>query len=131
MIDFVSTRAGIDPQTKGAAQLVAAIIAEAVRCACIPPSKAEVKTRHNINEDAHHAIVYLFGPGTLFAEHADHIGVPADRMRAALLDSNIKLKEGAEFTDFDRRTLQLRRRWWLADPNYVPPHVETPEESEF
>ena len=75
--------------------------------------------------------MYLFGDDSSFAAHAELIGVQAEAMRKALLDNTIKLKDGAEFSEFQRRTIQIRYRWWKADPTYVPPHVEDDtEESE-
>lgn len=126
MIDFVSTRPGIDQNTRAAAQMVASIIAQMIRDASHRPTKDEAATHRNLNWDARAAIVYLFRPESPFETHIELLGGSAAPFRAALL-SNRELQERGPFTPYQRRVIQARYHWWSADPDFVP---EQPEEIE-
>lgn len=84
MIDFVSTRT-TDPQTRACAQLLAAVIAQAVTDAAEPLSVRENQHARNENWHARSAVEWLFGPDPVFSLYADLIGSSAATLREALL----------------------------------------------
>lgn len=112
MIDFVSTRAEVDPATRRAAHFLASIAAQRVRDACTPPDPRESADGRNYDQVAREAIEYLFDPGSDFAHHLDLLGGGAPSFRAALLDYRPLPPKGS-FTEPMRRVLQARYRWWV------------------
>lgn len=119
MIDFVSTRDTTDTDTRNAARFLAAVVAWHVKDAATKPTKQEVAACRNHNSTALRAIKYLFSDASDFSDHIESLGGSVHAMRDALL-SDRKLKDGAEFTEIQRRIIQARYRWWKADPFYVP-----------
>jgi len=117
VIDFVSTEANVDPQTRGCAHLLAAVIADAIRGATESPWDREVDMEQNVdsrfsNHDPLLSIHFLFGDDSPFELYAKLIGLDAQAMREALVDNSIKL-DGKRFTEFQRRTVRLRHHWYL------------------
>lgn len=114
MLDLVSTR-GVDPHTRGCAQLLAAVIADAIKSACHPPSEREKKLKRNFNTteaDADASIRFLFDPDSIFPTYAGFIGLDADALRAALLGRREAGPNSEElFSAEDRRVISHRLRW--------------------
>lgn len=107
MIDFISTHPGATPQTKACANLLAAVIAEAVRDASEPLSSEERKGEVNRNVAARQALRFLFDRTTVFSAYARLIGLTADSIRRGLMLPAQGTDLGY-FNDTRRRTLQTR-----------------------
>jgi len=116
VIDFVSTREGTEPQTAACAQLLSAVIAQAIRDACIKPTEKEQKAKRNIDTEASDAIRFLFGKNSVFQAYAQLIGADAEQIRNALLnraeDTISATKK--QFGDQERRILRARVEWMNA-----------------
>lgn len=112
MIDFVSTRFGVAPETKQAAYFLASVVAHFVRDASALPTPAELKCCRNQGA-AQAAIEYLFDRDSQLNVHMDMLGGSAPAMRLALLDDRA-LAKGGGFTEEARATIQLRHTWWTA-----------------
>lgn len=115
MLDLVSTR-GVDPETRGCAQLLAAVIADAVKSACSPPSDREKKLGRNIDTaeaDPDASMRFLFEARSPFSLYASYIGLNAQALRSALL-GNRQAGPTSEklFTGMDSRIFRQRYRWW-------------------
>lgn len=114
MIDLVSTRT-TDVQTARCAQLLAAVISQAIKDAAIKPSDEERKHRRN-SRHAYRAIKFLFEKKGIFDAYAYMIGMSGDSIRAALL-SNVTLQKQSLFTEEERRIIKVRHLWYLGNPN--------------
>lgn len=110
MIDFVSTREETDGETRACARLVTAIIVQAVRDAAAPLAKAEKEAQRNLDDNARHALRFLFEPKSALAQYATAIGSSAHAIRSALMSPADAVTARSSFNDIDRRTLQLRAR---------------------
>ena len=125
MLDLVSTRDDVDPQTARCANLLAAVIADAVRQAAQHPSKREQQLERNLDSEVSNyhpgmSTWFLFDDESPFSQYAQLIGLSATDMREALLDDRPLLERTtkntpAPFTTMDRRTIKLRHRWYLAE----------------
>lgn len=115
MLDLVSTR-GVDPETRGCAQLLAAVIADACKNACSPPSDREKKLRRNIDtadSDPDASMRFLFERGSPFALYASFIGLEAESLRIALLGNRLAgPNTDRVFTEADRRAFRVRYQWF-------------------
>jgi len=93
MLDLVSTRNGVDPETAACAQLLTAVITTAISDASKPISKAEAEI-DGVYAGAFVALHWIFHEqGGTFDRYAALIGSDADSIRAALL----KKKDPGEF----------------------------------
>ena len=113
-LDLLSTRAGTSPQDAACAQLLAAVIAEAIIDASEPLRAEERQAARNLNPRAVQALRYLFGPvdapeggANPFSAHARLIGSSAAVLRQRLLlpYAGTDLRE---FPDHRRRNLRAR-----------------------
>jgi hypothetical protein len=111
MIDFVSTREGVDPETKSLARMIAALIAVHLRSLTRVTSQEERRIQRNLNSEARSALQYFFEPGSPFEDHIELIGGSPAVFRRNLLGSN-PLAQGGPFTDTHRTTVKLRHAWW-------------------
>lgn len=118
MIDFVSTRPDIDRYTASCAQLLAAVIAQAVRDACEPPSKKEKELEKNLNEDSITALLFLFSDDPVFAPYQKLMGPSKFKAYSELigmsheaLRNELLTPEGGGVDYFQRRTLRIRLQW--------------------
>lgn len=113
MIDFVSTRPGVDKQTAACSQLLTAVIALAIKDLCRPPNSSEKKgtppSMAQIDAIALDAVQFLFGKDSVFPYYADLIGSSAEDIRRALLKGEIR--PGHELRDKDFRIFRARLRW--------------------
>ena len=112
-IDFVSTRDGVDPAAANGARLLVAVIAQAIRDASEPTTAQEREQRKSINLHADRALWWLFEPHPAFVCYAHLIGGEAKAITDALLDDAARCGDNKLFSVADRRTLQLRHRWWF------------------
>jgi hypothetical protein len=125
VIDFASTRTTTDVRSAACARLHAAVIAQAVKDTCGPPTQHEKKDRTGryIDPDACSAIRFLFGGGPEFPRIAGYVGASAEAIRAALLHGtdNVSSEKGRAFGDTERRMLRsrLRRYVMLGAPCYA------------
>lgn len=85
MLDFVSTRATTDEQTAKCAKLLAAVIAQAIRDACAHITAETSAEQRRRDANAREAILFLFGPDSVFPLYAALIGSSAYAIRAALM----------------------------------------------
>lgn len=111
MLDFVSTREGVDPFVKRDAQMLAAFIAIRLRDLMQPTTQVERHRQRNVNSPALSAVAYFFEPGSAFEEHIALIGGDAATYRENLLGDHPLTDYGA-FTLQDRNTVKLRHYWW-------------------
>lgn len=110
MIDFVSTRSGTSPDTASCCRLIAAVIALAIKDAGEALVGTETR-RNQIASDAHDAIVFLFGPASLFDQYAKMIGSSAESIRRALLgDGGDFVPRGLNCLSRESRQRIARRR---------------------
>lgn len=112
MIDFATTRPGIDPQAQACARLMTMTIVQAIKDACLPPSKDETAHSRNLKFDASSAIQFLFDDRSIFEEYAALLDLPADGIRAAILGYSSSIAGVAGLTDGERRILRIRYRWF-------------------
>ena len=117
-VNFVSTNE-VDVQTARCANLLAAVIAQAIRDAAIKPSDDERKHRRN-SRHAYRAIKFLFKKNAIFDLYASLIGLNGDSIRAALL-GNSDLGKQSLFTEQQRRIIKVRHIWHTANPNPLKP----------
>lgn len=118
MIDLVSTKT-TDVQAARCAQLLAAVISQAIKDAAIKPFADEKKNRRN-SRHAYRAMKFLFEKRGPFDAYAYLIGINPDAIRAALL-GNARLNQSsaskALFSEQDRRIIKLRHYWYKQNPN--------------
>lgn len=112
MIDFISTREGVDPRVQQDAQIIAAFIALRLRDLGTRPTKEEHRRELNLNPVARKAAQYFFDPQSKFRVHIECVGGDADAFVEHLLGKH-PLAAKSPFTDGQRRTIRLRHRWWL------------------
>lgn len=106
MIDLLSTRPGASPQDKACAQLLAAVIAEAITDASEPLSAEERLQGRNLLARSCQALRYLFDPaGNPFSAHARLIGSGAATLRRRML---LPAEDNRSFPDHRRRNLRAR-----------------------
>lgn len=124
MLDLVSTREDVDPQTARCANLLAAVIADAVRQAAQSPSRREVELKRSLDsEAAYHpglSTWFLFDDESPFSHYAQLIGLSAQDMREALLSDRPLLERTSKgapppFTAIQRRIIKMRHQWYLAE----------------
>ena len=75
MIDFISTRPGIDEQSKRCAHFIAAILAQAVNDLSIPFNASEKKYRKNTCDDALASVKFFYEKNSPFKVYASAIGI--------------------------------------------------------
>lgn len=115
MLDLVSTRT-TDPHTRGCAQLLAAIIAQAIRDASMEPTPNEVRAYANQNMQARQALRFLFSTRSLFPLYAELIGSSAETIRAGLLGYKKLPLTNGHYNTAQRRSLQWRVAADMAQP---------------
>ena len=113
MIDFVSTREGVDTQTAACARLLSSVIVQAITDASSPLSDSEKKEKKNINGHAISSIRFLFGQDSVFPLYADLIGSSAESIRSALLNVRHGASSNARFAfnEGNQRIMLTRLRW--------------------
>lgn len=110
-VDFLATRETTSIETRRCANLVLAIIVQAIRDAAEMPTKEELRHRKN-NSLARSAVEFLFKKGSNFEAYAVLIGLNAQSIREALL-SDVQLSSATEklFSEQMRRVIKQRQRW--------------------
>lgn len=132
MIDLISTRDGVDAQSKRCAHLLAAVIAQAIKDAARRPTKDERKSRRNTRH-AYRSIKFLFEPNGPFEAYANLIGLTAESIREALLSRrHLNPMPGWKslFSEQERRIIQLRHHWYMIDNQPLKASDLTYRESE-
>lgn len=117
MIDLISTRDGVDVQSRRCAQLLAAVIAQAIKDAAHRPTKEERKNRRNTRH-AYRSIKFLFEKNGPFEAYSQLIGLTAESIREALLSRRrLNTMPGWKslFSDQERRIIQMRHYWYMRD----------------
>jgi hypothetical protein len=108
MIDFISTHPDAHPQTIACANLLAAVIAQAID---------DASNQHVAAGDQAAAIHWLFEKSSTFKDYAALIGADAQAIREALLAPHNNLASDPiknKFPAAKRRLLQINYRQWLA-----------------
>src|SRR5574340_939271 len=85
MLDFVSTREGVDIDVRRCAQLLAWTIADAIERACMPPTPTEKRAERSLDYDAAQSVWFLYSPRSVFELYATMIGSDATAIREGLL----------------------------------------------
>ena len=111
MLDFVSTRPGVDEQTRRCANLLTAIITDSIRCIGDMP----VKGVREAEENALASLQFLFDDESPFEIYAQLIGVNAQTIREALFrmsehDKNLAPGWGSN----ERRIARIRIHKYLS-----------------
>lgn len=117
MIDLISTRDGVDAQSRRCAQLLAAVIAQAIKDAAHRPTKEERRNRRNTRH-AYRSIKFLFEKNGPFEVYSHLIGMTAESIREALLSRRrLNTMPGWKslFSDQERRIIQMRHYWYMRD----------------
>jgi hypothetical protein len=113
-IDFVSSRNGIDAQSQRCAQLIAAVIAQAVKDLTLKPIPQERKNRMNIDPNAIRSI--LFFKSNTFLRYADLIGMDGEDFIKHARLGNISERH---ISEADVRAMRARLRW-RCEANVTP-----------
>lgn len=119
-IDFVSTRQGVDIQSKRCAHLLSAVIAQALKDLMQKPTAQERKNRININPNVIRSISF-FNSKT-FVSYANLIGMDANEFMNRAVYGRIS---GKQIPESDVRIMRARLRWRCSAD--VPP-LPTSEE---
>lgn len=116
-MDFYSTRPDVDPQAAACANLLTAVITQAIKDASAEMSKNEKRLQRNLNSNARQALRFLFGSKSVFPLYAELIGISADAIRAALLKKSEGLPTAKKplYTESERRIFHARVRWSAID----------------
>lgn len=124
MIDFLSTRPKTSAEDARCARLLTAIIASAIHDASEKPSPAEVKNQRNLCKNACAAIHWLFDKESVFPLYCSLMGVDAESIRRALINTDTMPGSDADKTygAAQRRSLRARYRWLANDKdvNFQP-----------
>ena len=105
-IDFVSTRNGVDAQSQRCAQLVAAIIAQALKDLTYRLGTQERKNRINIDPNAIRSV--RFFNSAIFLEYAALIGMDGKEFIKHAVRGDISAKQ---ISEADVRAMRARLRW--------------------
>jgi hypothetical protein len=111
MIDFISTHPDAHPQTIACAQLLAAVIAQAID---------DASNKHCAAGDQAAAINWLFNESSNFKHYAMLIGADAQAIREALLAPHSSTASDPiknKYPATKRRYLQVNYRQWLDRQN--------------
>ena len=114
-IDFLSTRSGVDVQSQRCAQLIAAVIAQAIKDLTHKPTAQERKNRMNIDPNAIRSV--RFFKSKTFLDYAALIGMDGSEFMSHAIRGSISAKQIAEA---DVRAMRARLRWRCSAD--VPPH---------
>lgn len=113
-IDFVSTRNGVDVQAQRCAQLVAAVIAQAVKDLTVKPTAQERKNRMNIDPNAIRSV--RFFKSSIFLDYASLIGMDGREFMKHAARGNISERQ---ISEANVRAMRARLRWQCT-PNVTP-----------
>ena len=120
-IDFLSTRNGVDVQSQRCAQLIAAVIAQAVKDLTHKPTAQERKNRMNIDPNAIRSV--RFFKSKAFLDYAALIGMDGKEFMNHAVRGNISARH---ISEADVRAMRARLRWQChAD---VTPHPTLEED---
>lgn len=120
-IDFLSTRNGVDVQSQRCAQLIAAVIAQAVKDLTHKPTAQERKARMNIDPNAIRSV--RFFKSKAFLDYAALIGMDGKEFMNHAVRGNISARH---ISEADVRAMRARLRWQChAD---VTPHPTLEED---
>jgi hypothetical protein len=120
-IDFLSTRTGVDVQSQRCAQLVSAVIAQAVKDLMQKPTAQERKNRMNIDPSAIRSV--RFFKGATFLYYASLIGMDGVEFMNCALRGKISAKH---ISEADVRAMRARLRWQCSAG--VTPHPTLEED---
>jgi hypothetical protein len=105
-IDFVSSRSGVDAQSQRCAQLIAAVIAQAVKDLTLKPTPQERKNRINIDPNAIRSV--RFFKSAVFLDYAALIGMVGEEFIKHAVRGDISARHMSEV---DVRAMRARLRW--------------------
>jgi hypothetical protein len=105
-IDFLSTREGVDVQSQRCAQLVSAVIAQAIKDLTHKPTAQERKNRMNIDPNAIRSV--RFFKSKTFLDYAALIGMDGTEFMNRAVRGSISAKQMSEA---DVRAMRARLRW--------------------
>jgi len=105
-IDFLSTRNGVDAQSQRCAQLIAAVIAQAVKDLTQKPSAQERKNRMNIDPNAIRSV--RFFKSKTFLDYAALIGMDGSEFMNHAARGSISARQ---ISEADVRAMRARLRW--------------------
>jgi hypothetical protein len=120
-IDFLSTRNGVDVQSQRCAQLIAAVIAQAVKDLTHKPTAQERKARMNIDPNAIRSV--RFFKSKTFLDYAALIGMDGSEFMNHAVRGNISAKQ---ISEADVRAMRARLRWQCSAG--VTPHPTLEED---
>lgn len=114
-IDFLSTREGVDVQSQRCAQLISAVIAQAIKDLTLKPMAQERKNRMNIDPNAIRSV--RFFKSKTFLDYAALIGMDGNEFMNRAVRGSISARQMSET---DVRAMRARLRWRCSAD--VPPH---------
>ena len=120
-IDFVSSRSGVDAQSQRCAQLIAAVIAQAVKDLTLKPTPQERKSRINIDPNAIRSV--RFFKSAVFLDYAALIGMVGEEFMKHAVRGNISARH---ISEVDVRAMRARLRWQCVPD--VTPHPTLEED---
>jgi hypothetical protein len=120
-IDFLSTRNGVDAQSQRCAQLIAAVIAQAVKDLTQKPTAQERKNRMNIDPNAIRSV--RFFKSKTFLDYAALIGMDGSEFMNHATRGSISARQ---ISEADVRAMRARLRWQCSAN--VTPHPTLEED---
>lgn len=112
MIDLISTREEVDPDTKAYARVLVAVIVRAAQDLAAVPGKEEQKLQFNIDRNAVSSLKFFYEKGSAFRAYAGMIGFDPDQFLQALENGRPMDVAHPLFKEQDFRACRVRIRWW-------------------
>ncbi len=118
MIDFMSTRLGIDEQSKRCAHFIAAILAQAVNDLSIPCNASEKRNRRNTCVDALASIRFFYEENSPFKIYASAIGIDPQAFiynlehRSFNRNNDLTKPKKPYISDRDARIMRVRIKFY-------------------
>ena len=120
-IDFVSSRNGVDAQSQRCAQLIAAVVAQALKDLTLKPTPQERKNRINIDSNAIRSV--RFFKSKIFLDYAALIGMDGGEFMKHAVRGDISARH---ISEVDVRAMRARLRWRCVPD--VPLHATLEED---
>ena len=122
MIDFVSTREDTNAEIKQYCELLAAVIAQALRDLCARPTVIEIEKAKNIDRHAVKSLIFFFSPKSPFKVYSNMIGVDPDSFLNAMSTRKFDGDPKNPYLSHNQiRAMQTRIKWWNSIPGNIRP----------
>jgi len=117
MIDFVSTREDTNAEIKQYCELLAAVIAQALRDLCVKPMVIELEKAKNIDRHAVKSLIFFFSPKSPFKVYATMIGLSPKEFTDAMMNRKYDGSLKNPYLSYSQiKSMQTRIKWWNSIP---------------